>query len=58
MTAHVSMLLKMRTSLTCFQARFLLGQAKDLSPPLVGLLGVGKNADINVSKHSALRTFD
>jgi len=50
MTARVSMSLKLRTSLTCFQARFLPGQAKDLSATLVGLLCVGKNADIDVSK--------
>jgi len=31
MTAHVSMLLKSRASLTCFQACFLPGRAKDLS---------------------------
>jgi len=33
MTAHVSMLLKSRTSLTWFQACFFPGQAKDLSAP-------------------------
>jgi hypothetical protein len=33
MTAHVSMLLKSCASLTCFQASFLPGQAKDLSAP-------------------------
>jgi len=33
MTAHVSMLLKSRGSLTCFQACFLPGRAKDLSAP-------------------------
>jgi len=32
-TAHVSVLLKSRTSLTCFRACFLPGQAKDLSSP-------------------------
>jgi len=31
LTAHVSMLLKSRASLTCFRARFLPGRAKDLS---------------------------
>jgi hypothetical protein len=31
MTAHFSMLLKSRASLTCFRACFLPGQAKDLS---------------------------
>ena len=33
MTARVSMLLISRASLTCFQACFLPGRAKDLSPP-------------------------
>ena len=33
MTAGVSMLLKSRTSLTCFRACFLPGRAKDLSGP-------------------------
>ena len=33
MTARVSMLLKSRASLTCFQASFLPGRAKDLSAP-------------------------
>jgi len=33
MTARVSMLLKSRTSLTCFRACFLLGRAKDLPAP-------------------------
>jgi len=33
MTAHVSMLLKSRASLTCFRACFLPGQTKDLSAP-------------------------
>ena len=33
MTARVSMLLKSRASLTCFQAYFLPGRAKDLSAP-------------------------
>jgi len=33
MTAHVSMLLKSRTSLTCFRACFLPGRAKDLLAP-------------------------
>jgi len=33
MTAHVSMLLKSRASLTCFRACFLPGRAKDLSAP-------------------------
>jgi len=33
MTARVSMLLKSRTSLTCFRACFLPGQANDLSAP-------------------------
>jgi len=33
MTACVSMLLKSPASLTCFQARFLHGRAKDLSAP-------------------------
>ena len=33
MTAHVSMLLKSRASLTCFQACFHPGRAKDLSAP-------------------------
>ena len=33
MTAHVSMLLKLRAFLTCFRACFLPGQAKDLSAP-------------------------
>jgi len=33
MAARVSMLLKSRTSLTCFRARFLPGRAKDLSAP-------------------------
>ena len=33
MTAHVSMLLKSRASLTCFRAYFLPGRAKDLSAP-------------------------
>ena len=32
-TAHVSMLLKSRASLTCFRACFLPGRAKDLSAP-------------------------
>jgi len=32
-TARVSMLLKSRSSLTCFQACFLPGRAKDLSAP-------------------------
>ena len=31
--ARVSMLLKLRASLTCFQACFLPGRAKDLSAP-------------------------
>ena len=34
MTARVSMVLKSRESLTCFQASFLPGRAKDLSAPL------------------------
>ena len=34
MAARVSMLLKSRASVTCFQACFLPGQAKDLSAPL------------------------
>jgi len=33
MTAHVSMLLKSRASLTCFRACFVPGRAKDLSAP-------------------------
>ena len=33
MTAHVSMLLKLHASLTCFRACFLPGRAKDLSAP-------------------------
>jgi len=33
MTARVSILLKSRASLTCFQACFLPGRAKDLSAP-------------------------
>ena len=33
MTARVSMLLKSRSSLTCFRAYFLPGSAKDLSTP-------------------------
>ena len=33
MTARVSMLLKLRASLTCFRACFLPGRAKDLSAP-------------------------
>jgi len=33
MTAHVSMLLKSRASLTCFRACFHPGWAKDLSAP-------------------------
>jgi len=33
MTARFSMLLKSRTSLTCFRACFLPGRAKDLSAP-------------------------
>jgi len=33
MTARVSILLKSRSSLTCFRACFLLGRAKDLSAP-------------------------
>ena len=33
MTARVSMLFKSRASLTCFQACFLTGRAKDLSAP-------------------------
>ena len=33
MTAHVSMLLKSRASLTCFRVCFLPGRAKDLSAP-------------------------
>jgi hypothetical protein len=33
MTAHVSMLLKSRASLTCFRTCFLPGRAKDLSAP-------------------------
>ena len=33
MTACVSMLLKSRVSLTCFQACFLPGRAMDLSAP-------------------------
>jgi len=33
MTVRVSMLLKSRASLICFQACFLPGQAKDLSAP-------------------------
>ena len=35
MTARVSMLLKSRASLTCFQASFLPGRTKDLSAPRV-----------------------
>jgi len=34
MTARVSMLLKLRASLTCFRTCVLPGQAKDLSAPL------------------------
>jgi len=37
MTVRVSMLLKSRTSLTCFQAYFLPGRAKDLSVPRITL---------------------
>jgi len=33
LTARVSMLLKSRTSLTCFRACFLPGRVKDLSAP-------------------------
>jgi len=33
MTAHVSVLLKSHTSLTCFRACLLPGQAKDFSAP-------------------------
>ena len=33
MTARVSMLLKLRASLTCFRACFLPGRGKDLSAP-------------------------
>jgi len=33
MTVRVSMLLKLRASLTCFRACFLPGRAKDLSAP-------------------------
>ena len=33
MTARVSMLLKLRASVTCFHACFLPGRAKDLSAP-------------------------
>ena len=33
MTAHVSMLLKSRASLTCFRACGIPGRAKDLSAP-------------------------
>jgi len=57
MTARVSMLLKSRASLICFRARFLPGRAKDLSAHPVGLLCVGKNADMDISKHSALENI-
>jgi len=38
MTAHVSMLLKSRASLTCFRTCFLSGRDKDLSAPRVRTL--------------------
>ena len=44
MTARVLMLLKSHSSLTCFQACFLPGQAKDLSAPWYYL-------PINIKKH-------
>jgi len=40
MTAGVSMLLKSRTSLTCYRVGFLPGRAKDLSALLYELEGI------------------
>jgi hypothetical protein len=37
-TARVSILLKSRASLTCFQARFLTGRAKDLPAPRYNIM--------------------
>jgi len=53
LTARVSMLLKSRSSLTCFLACFLPSQAKDVSAPR----GTGKNlkenfTSLNLVKHN------
>jgi len=51
MRARVSILLKSRTSLTCFQVCFLLGRAKDLLAPRYSFFWViPRRAD--VSEHS------
>jgi len=45
MAARVSMLLKSRSSLTCFRACILPGRAKDLSAPRYTNIGVNNGSE-------------